>query len=334
MFKSKFNILYENVMRSLILESGIAIKGISRIMKENIGPTLDLLQDKVFTPLGIKREWWDVLGSTGKKPSSGDLDVAINLKEVFENTDIKDKESYGAALTAKCEELGWQYNNRLKTGFDIFHMGIPIVGQDGEIAQLDLMSSYNMKYSKFKFFSPSPEESKYKGAIRGQLLNAILKFCTISANDPNSNDPYEFTDEKGHLHQYPSHTFKYVGMAPNGFNSTTKTFNGKKGVVKVAKKVSSAEFAQDPQEAIDKIFGEGVYKESDFNSFESIWNNVLMDPNFKFKDKMEPILKSFAAQFREGNPYQLEDHKMEFPEVVVQYGKEHGIDIEGVLNEK
>lgn len=327
MFKSKFNIIYENIMKSLISESGNAIKGGSRIKKENIESTLNLIQTELFDKIGIKHEWWDILGSTGKKESSGDIDIGVELNKVFEKTEIKDKKSYGEKLDKICEENDWQHNNRLNTGADTYHIGIPIVGQPNEIVQLDLMSSYDLNFTKFKYFSPAENESKYKGALRGILIDVILKYTSMANADLNDTTPYEIISTDGNIKSYPGKTFSFISMGPNGFGKTTKTFKGTTKDFTIPKTISRQELTKNPQECLDILFGKNTFSETDFQSFETIWNNVLMSEKFPYKNLVSNIIKTFVENFKNWNKRQLDDHKVELPQEIIEWANKNNINI-------
>ena len=195
----------------------LRLLGISKIKRENINPSLQLLQDKIFTPIGIKRDSWDVLGSTGKKPESGDIDIAMDLNKALAESGLADEKEYAQKIVERCTELGWQVNNRMNTGFKMVHIGLPIVGQEGEIAQVDIMSSTNLEFSKFKYHSPTPEESKYKGALRTMLVDCLLKYCTLSAaEDAVDEDKQSYTAPDGKV--YPYIRFQHLSLNPNRIN--------------------------------------------------------------------------------------------------------------------
>lgn len=108
-----------------------------------------------------------VVGSTGKKEMSNDIDVAIDInKYPFDKT---------------CERLIeiFPWGHHLNRGAKIGSFAVP---DDGwtvdqvppiDLVQLDLMFSSNIEWAKFIYYSPNPTESHYKGAIRTILLSAI-----------------------------------------------------------------------------------------------------------------------------------------------------------------
>ena len=55
---SKFNLLYEQVMGTLLKEGGHAFDGVGQILKNNIPPTIDYVKKIVFEPLHIDDSEW------------------------------------------------------------------------------------------------------------------------------------------------------------------------------------------------------------------------------------------------------------------------------------
>jgi hypothetical protein len=56
-----------------------------------------------------------------------------------------------------------------------------------------------------------------------------------------------------------------------------------------------------PQEVLDIIFGKNKYTLEDCKSFETIWNNILMDPEFPYKDKIDEIVLNVYNMFKDRN---------------------------------
>ena len=194
----------------------------------------------------------------------------------------------------------------------MIHLGIPIVGQPGEIAQVDIMLSNDMVYTKFRYFSPSNTESKYKGQLRSKLFDAILKVCTLKSETSETTPVFH-----NGLH-YPGHTFSFWSFSPNGFIKTTKTFLNAKGdkLLSNPKKIKSEVVTSNPIVLLDKLFGKGVFKPEDFNSFETIWNNVLHSDKFKYKDKINDIIKEYKHLIDVDNSYSLDGNRVEYPEEI------------------
>lgn len=335
----KFNLVLEKVLSSIsndvLLESGIAIKGISKIKKENILATLDLLQNNIFSPLGIQRDSWDILGSTGKKPESGDIDIAMDINRALKESNSKDLNEYAAKIVKRCEELGWQVNNRMNTGFKMIHIGLPIVGQKDQIAQVDIMTSTDMDFTRFKYFAPSITESKYKGAFRSMMIDCILKYATLAAAEDASDDEKQsYIAPDGRV--YPYIRFQHLALSVDGLWKNVKTLKGKRGFLSNPKKDKEASkfLTSNPEEILNLLFGKNLFKVSDFNSFESIWNNVLFSEKFPYKDKIKDIIIGFIRYLNNNNSFQLEQNKLPLPQEIIDYCNENNININEVIKLK
>lgn len=145
---------------ALLKEGGNIFQGTRRIKKEEIFATLEKLQDVFKIPFVDNR-----LGSTGKAPDSGDIDVVVdsNLisKEEFKNRAVeifKDKSSVKL------------------TGISV-HIKTPIWNPAGvrteDYAQLDVMFTEHPDYLKFLY--ASNETLPLKGKDRNILLSAVAK---------------------------------------------------------------------------------------------------------------------------------------------------------------
>lgn len=335
----KFNLVLEKVLSSIsndvLLESGIAIKGISKIKKENILATLDLLQNTIFSPLGIQRDSWDILGSTGKKPESGDIDIAMDINRALKESNSKDLNEYAAKIVKRCEELGWQVNNRMNTGFKMIHIGLPIVGQKDQIAQVDIMTSTDMDFTRFKYFAPSITESKYKGAFRSMMIDCILKYATLAAAEDASDDEKQsYIAPDGRV--YPYIRFQHLALSVDGLWKNVKTLKGKRVFLSNPKKDKEASkfLTSNPEEILNLLFGKNLFKVSDFNSFESIWNNVLFSEKFPYKDKIKDIIIGFIRYLNNNNSFQLEQNKLPLPQEIIDYCNENNININEVIKLK
>lgn len=173
-----------------------------RITKEEIPTTVAWLEHIVRIPL---RQ--NLVGSTGKKPDSGDIDIAVD-DTLFTKQQIVDK------LTAWCKQQRIpedqifnsrksKVNSEFKQGWiDLggeVHFRVPIKGDPvNGFAQADFMMTPDLEWSKFIHYSDPA--SKFKGVDRNVLINSIAKSIGLKLNmrsgiyrrDDNSlvsNDP-------------------------------------------------------------------------------------------------------------------------------------------------
>jgi len=116
----------------------------------------------------------NTLGSTGRKPTSGDLDLAVDANQFT-------KEQMVAQLTQ------WAQMNNLKpeeyirkSGISV-HFKTPINGRpDSGYVQTDFMFLKDVPFSKFILSAPA--DSNYKGQDRNVLMNSIAKSMGYKLN--------------------------------------------------------------------------------------------------------------------------------------------------------
>jgi hypothetical protein len=116
----------------------------------------------------------NTLGSTGRKPTSGDLDLAVDANQFT-------KEQMVAQLTQ------WAQMNNLKpeeyirkSGISV-HFKTPINGRpESGYVQTDFMFLKDVPFSKFILSAPA--DSAYKGQDRNVLMNSIAKSMGYKLN--------------------------------------------------------------------------------------------------------------------------------------------------------
>lgn len=148
---------------TLLTEGGNVFKNhpTVRIMLADIEPTVNMLSSIVGINL-MK----NLLGSTGKKESSGDLDIAINLFKMS-------KDQLVEKLTNWCEERNLNPKDFIKkTGISV-HFRTPIVGRDAEFVQTDFMFVEDVKFAQFAL--SNNETPPAKGVHHKILLSNLAK---------------------------------------------------------------------------------------------------------------------------------------------------------------
>jgi hypothetical protein len=279
------------------MKVGNAFDNVGPILKANIQPTVNYLNELIFKPLNITEDMWtSELGSVGKKDQSGDIDIALDMPKLFELFKTDDAKLIKSIIVKKLNDEG--IANRLIQ--NNVHMSFPIQGsQNGEFVQIDLLPAINMEYTKQMHHSPGQGESKYKGAHRGNGLKSLIKsVSTVIADDAQDNEKQEYIAPDGT--KYPGLRFKYISAKDDGFYYVTKSFIGKSGkIVKTPQTDKSKDkfLTYDLQEVLDLLFGKGKYTIADTFSFETIWNNILMDPSFPYKDKLDEIIQALYLMY-------------------------------------
>jgi hypothetical protein len=136
-----------------------------RINKQEVDSTLAWLEGITGLQLRAFK-----LGTTGKKATSGDLDVAVNEKEV-------DKNKIVTILKQWAQKTHPQDNPRLwvaKSGTSV-HFRTPINGKpELGYVQTDLMFG-DPEWMQFTHAGSSIEDSPYKGSHRAILMSSIAK---------------------------------------------------------------------------------------------------------------------------------------------------------------
>ena len=140
-----------------------------RINQTDVKPTIAWLEQ--LTGMELQDA---TLGSTGRKPTSGDLDLAVDANQFT-------KEQMVAQLTQ------WAQLNKLKpeeyirkSGISV-HFKTPINGRpDSGYVQTDFMFLKDVPFSKFILSAPA--DSNYKGQDRNVLMNSIAKSMGYKLN--------------------------------------------------------------------------------------------------------------------------------------------------------
>jgi len=292
------------ILKKVITEGGNVFTGTEYdtddVVLDNIKPTVERFvstlssifpnKKSTFVSLNDKSNW---LGSTGKKPKSGDVDLAYSSEHFFSNGDADtngwgiDSNEYNAlyeknkkaARSATDEQI--QVKSLIQlivkkingSGNDLYasdkaanggtiHFSYPQYSTDGKKldlnAQLDLDTG-DMDWLKFRYNSELPDDdSEIKGLHRGQLMLAM-------------------------------------------FAATGYTFKNGKGFVR---KETGDVLGNKPQDAIEVFNDE--YKPKQPLTLEITSNyNRLMDyikTNLKPDDK-ENALKMFAEALRRAKAY-------------------------------
>lgn len=199
----------------------------------------------------------------------------------------------------KLDELGFNPTVRFGSMFFEVEQESPSGEPTGKMVQVDFLRSRNLAFTKFKRYSSAG--SKYKGEQRAILLAAIIKAVTKAVAD-DATDREEYVSKAGK--KYPASRYKRFSITDDGVMEVTKDFMGKRGFRKNAEedKTKRRLVTSDPQEMLDIVFGEGKYNAAtDLESFETIWQNILLDPSFPYADKRDDIILGVFNGINEEN---------------------------------
>jgi hypothetical protein len=142
-----------------------------RINQTDVKSTLAWLEE-MLPGLDLQN---NTLGSTGIKDTSGDLDIAVDAKQLTKEQLIAQLTRWAVSQKQKPEEWVKQ------TGAGV-HFKTPINGRpDLGYVQTDFMFLNNVPWSKF-VLGAMPADSKYKGRERNVLMNSIAKSMGYKLN--------------------------------------------------------------------------------------------------------------------------------------------------------
>ena len=256
-------------------------KGLRNLFPDEVKEAYDWVVNNILPLLHITLYDISPVGSYGKKTNnqiSSDIDIAVSINAIKNN--IIDNTNPLDYINQKLQLAN--YNTKLIKGFNQVSFAVPLQRKRKGFAQVDFMLSRNLKWSKFIYHSPNfnKKESNYKGVVRTLLMMAVLSESTrnILLKD-NDNNTIEVES-------------KVIRM-PYGIFSTTRSFMGKRGLVKKSKllKDFDKEITNEPIEAVKLILGK-QYKPADCNSFETIWN-IINKPDFINKKYLDLIITKF-----------------------------------------
>jgi len=146
------------LIRTLLAEGGKVFQGTQRINLADIDPTISWLEDK--SGLSLKD---NMLGSTGRKADSGDLDLGVDKNKVDQNE-----------LISKLTANGIDKADIKKSGTNV-HVKTPIAGDpENGFVQTDFMFNDDVDFMKFSM-QGGEKESPYKGVHKHLVLSSIAK---------------------------------------------------------------------------------------------------------------------------------------------------------------
>lgn len=231
--------------RKVLNEGGNAIKTSIPIKKEYLDKSLQYVYSEFLPALKVKKSDTALLGSTGKKPVSGDIDFAIDIKPIIKNNNniqtIQDVINF-------IEDKANSFFDEVVVlkGLDVISVGLPIVGEKNQVAQLDIMPTDNLNFSTWMYYSPSEIESKYKGLYRNCLLSMILREgLGLDIRKRIGDTPVEWE-------RY------YIDFA-KGLMKIIQSKEGKDGkILKNHKTIKTVPVTKDPDTIIGMLFSDNV----------------------------------------------------------------------------
>lgn len=278
---------------------GKAVKNVTRIYKEEMLPTLHVLQEHLYQALGISIQdvEYAVCGSFLGKDSCGDIDIAFEWNKVKFPYNAT-KESITKRLNDLYVTLPDYYYNK---GFDIHSIPFPIFNEFGRTdryVQVDIMGVDNLEMAKWGMYSDP--NSEFKSAFRNSLLNHLANQIREDNEVTSDGQVLTFT-RLGFDHQ-------------RGLFRIKKTFKGtREGFVCKNSKTLEKEIIQThPINIVRILFNEDI-EPNKVNDWKFIWDKIT-NPSFHLYDRLFAIVKGVVEE--------MERKELDYPQVVKDYWAE------------
>ena len=276
--------------KEFIKEGGRAVKGSVRINQENVKDTLKSISIGIVRVLKITDKDTGLLGSTGKKRpggSSGDIDMAIDANKVLRANGIQLADELFDFIANKVGKISKTTVSNKGTG--VISLEWPIANTDGKQknakVQLDLMIVDNLDLAKFNFWSPSEEQSKWKGIYRNILLSSMasaMNFETLEKGFDADNIEVPVLFRRN-----------FIDLK-RGLVRGLQTRVGKSGKIFASGRKQTIEtkvLENQPDNIVKAILGP-AFTVNDTVSFESLFK-ILDHPKYLYKNQKKSIIKTF-----------------------------------------
>ena len=282
---------------------GKAVKGVDRIYKNEMLPTLQVLQEHHYQALGLTLQNKDyvICGSFLGKESCGDIDIAFDWTKVkYPHNATKEE------ITKRLHDLyvtlpDYFYNK----GFDIHSIPFPIFDENGRtdrFVQVDIMGVDNLEMAAWGMFSDP--NSEFKSVLRNSLLNHLAN--QLCENNEVTSDGQVLTFTRlGFDHQ-------------RGLYRIRKTYKGKKEgfICKNSKTISKELICSVPSKITRMLFHENIEPEK-LNDWKFIWDKIS-DPDFYLNHRLFAIVKGVVEE--------MERKDLDYPQVIKDYWNSQMVD--------
>ena len=270
---------------------GNAFSNVKPIKKEHIEDTVNSLIR--VAPVGSD---YQLLGSAGKKPVSGDLDIAVNLLD-------PDKQF---ELFKQMKKLINDHDVRRFGGNISFPWTVPATGEQ---VQIDFIFG-DPEWLSFYYHSPSAAESKFKGTHRNVAISALASMTDRQELSADVNPDGNCVD-----------TIRWKWSAKTGLSRIRRKYNERKegnGYAKTAKEEQFGESLYAPAD-IARVLFKGKYNDKYLTSLESILDAIdgvygNDDPEFT-----EQIYQRMAKYFQEH--HDLKKYDWDYPPEIKRHVK-------------
>lgn len=248
-------------------EGGAAIGG-SRIPKDRVQPTIDAYVEQVLS--AIPYDKYEPVGSTGKKATNGDIDLAVE-------TSLSLEEISTALKALGIEHIVAKGLGELNTKFPQYDEN----GPTEDFVQVDLMVGPPgaIDWLTFVYYAPFENETRYKPLNRTGTLYALLRCAT------------EEIREDGMTYFY--------SMAPNRgvFQKAGKNVVNKKGVEEFKSDRVEEGYHQDPMffcEMISMTSSEHWSPDELKDTCEHIWAKIKQRYSPEIRAHIDEYIRGFS----------------------------------------
>jgi hypothetical protein len=262
---------------------GKAFDNVVSIYQRDIPDTIKDFEYTILNNFGkLKRGIdWDLVGSALKKTNpSGDLDIIINQKL------LKTKGELVLDYLANIVKT-FSLDYKIFKGLGVVSIAFPIHGSKNKV-QIDLMPTDNLEFTRWSYFSPYENETKFKekmGTYRTEYLKAIAAECQKKIIDKFP------TGEPKIIKRFTLSSD--IGLSRKIFSYIGKKGNMIKNPIEIEKKLVS----KDPDKIIKILLGpEATILNT--NSFETIYKKMTSF-DFPYKNKIPAIKKNLIDRYKE-----------------------------------
>ena len=270
---------------------GTAFKNIPvrRIKLDEIRDTLDYFQSTIQYPgFDLEYIYNNLLGSVGKQPDSGDIDIAVD--------DIKfpwKKFKSHALLSFPEGQRAGNGKNTLQVNF-----AIPIRGKvENGYCQIDLITG-NPEWLKFTHYSPG-SASKFKGVYMSTLLGVLAKmkldFLIGESKDPVAKVSWAYDLERGLRRRWTIIDYRgvYCEVDPDVWESQLG-YHMDSGLIEKQPipRFARVGYIDDPEAAVRILFN-GLSTKDELNTFETAFelSKQIIEDFDQFRQRLIDALK-------------------------------------------
>lgn len=291
--------LLKHALRKLLKEGGHAFADVKPIALDDFKATWPHIKDDLKT-LGCTKV--EFVGTTGKKPVMGDVDLAAEFPGTRDELYDMAKDMFGAGSVDK-------------VGPNIVTISYPVHakggGLTGDKVQVDVMLG-KASYLAWSRFGTSPVQghadySPVKGVVRNVLLNVINRFAA-EKTFPGKQTELDRT--------------RYTVDFDKGLFKVVQTKRGKNPSKPLSdwKTVEREMVSDDPDVIASVMFGKGT-KAHDIRTFEGLVAALKKGP---LKSMAREILATFAEEMRglvKKTPHMLGDNPDQALDYIDQVAK-------------